>query len=414
MSLSFDKFEDCLADLRAGRQIVLVDDEDRENEGDLVCAAELVTEENLAFMMGQGKGLICLSLDHELIDRLKLSKQVTENTAPLGTNFKISIDHRSVKDFGVTARGRAATIRAAVSPTATAADFISPGFVFPLGAQPGGVLKRIGQTEGSVDMARLAGLQPGAVICEIMSPTGEMLRGQALGEFCKAHNLKLTSVAEIRKHRLAHEISVRQVAQTKIELADILPASSSAERQAVTVYVYIDDHTNDEHLVFVIGNPQADRSGAGVLARLHSECLTGDVFESQRCDCGSQFDRTLAAMINAGSGVLVYLQQEGRGIGLANKLRAYQLQDRGLDTVQANLELGFAADERDYRVGAQILLDLGIDRVALISNNPDKQRALESYGVKVISRVNVPSAINQTNRSYLEAKRDRLGHLIDL
>ncbi len=395
--MKLDPIEEVIAEVRVGRPIVMVDDDDRENEGDIVVAAEKITPELVNFMIREAKGLICLSLTQDRFKELSIPMQVTENTAVYGTNFGVSFDHRSVVEFGVSASGRAKTILKAVSDSARAQDFLMPGYVFPLAAVPGGVLKRRGQTEGSVDISRLAGLKPAGVICEIMDSEGQMISGTGIENYCKKHKLKLTSVEEVVQYRLQHEVSLRRVAETEV-----------VDQQVGTlkVVVYIDDVDDKEQLAFIKGDPKD-----GALVRIHSECLTGDVFGSQRCDCGNQFQHALKNINEVGEGVVVYLHQEGRGIGLGNKLRAYALQDQGRDTVDANIELGFEADGRDYRAGAQIIADLGLTKVKLMTNNPAKLEALESFGISVTERVPLVFC-EEDNRDYLDAKRDKMGHLI--
>lgn len=407
--MKLDSFEDVLADVAEGRPIVMIDDDDRENEGDIVYAAERIDAQAVNFMIQQAKGLICLSLTDEHLRRLALPLQVANNTAAFGTNFTVSFDHVSVRSSGVSAASRAKTILEAVKDDARAEDFVRPGFVFPLRALPGGVLKRRGQTEGSADIARLAGLKSAGVICEIMDSAGAMLRGAALQEYCRQHKLKVTSVEEIVRYRLRHEVLLRKVAEAEISEIDPIFSEELGREMDISplmVRVYIDDSDGLEHLVFIKGNPRN-----GCLVRLHSECLTGDVFSSARCDCGGQLHEALLAISAAGEGVVVYLQQEGRGIGLANKIKAYALQDQGLDTVDANLQLGFKADERDFRAGAQILNDLGLSQVRLMTNNPEKLAALESYGIKILDRVALIQA-EGCAQQYLNTKRDRMGHFL--
>ncbi len=410
--IKMDSFEDILEDVRAGIPIVLIDDSDREDEGDIVVAAELVTAESVNFMITEARGLVCASVTEERLRELDIPMQVQENTSLFGTNFGVSFDFRLVREEGVSAEGRAETIRRLADPDVRPEDFSMPGYVYPVGARAGGVFRRRGQTEGSVDLCRIAGLRPAAVICEIMDSEGEMLRGQRLAEYCKEHQLKITSVQEIVDYRLANEVSVRRVADVTLSensalsraLSFLAPESSGDE---LRLLVFEDDVDGKEHFAIVCGQP-----GAGALARIHSACLTGDIFDSARCDCGGQFDSALKNILEEGEGVLVYLQQEGRGIGLGNKLRAYELQDEGLDTVQANLKLGFAPDERDYRAGAQMLSDLGITSVRLITNNPKKIESLELHGVQVLERVALPVTSCAHNAAYLDTKRTRMGHLL--
>ncbi|MCB0322151.1 MAG: GTP cyclohydrolase II [Bdellovibrionales bacterium] len=417
--MKLDPLDEILADIRNGRPIVLVDDVDRENEGDLMVAAEKVTAEALAFMLEHGKGLICISLPQSRLEELEIPLQPLENTSTFGTNFAVSFDYREVLPHGITAAGRAASIRHAADPAARPQDFVLPGFVFPVGAVPGGVLKRRGQTEGSVDLAALAGLQPAGVICEIMGADGRMLRGAELMDYCRKHQLKLTSVEALVQHRLHQEVSIRRVAEVEVQpemklghsrIVEPLLQQAAAMGQVPTIglriFLYVDDVDGTEHLALVKGTP-----GPGCLVRIHSECLTGDVFQSARCDCGQQLSDSLSAIVQAGAGVVIYLHQEGRGIGLGNKLRAYELQDQGLDTVDANVHLGFEADERDYRVGAQILHDLGLTSVRLITNNPLKLEALAGFDIEVVERIALPVHIDQHNEAYMQTKRKRMGHL---
>ena len=411
--MSIDPIEAVLEDVRAGKPIVLIDDNTRENEGDLTVAAEKLTPEVLSFMMNEGKGLVCLSLTEERLGALGIPLQTQENTSLFGTNFAVSFDHRSVADRGVTTEGRVHSMLAALHPDAKPEDFVLPGFVFPVVAVEGGVLRRRGQTEGSVDLARLAGLAPAGVICEIMGADGKMLRGAALDEYCARFDLRMTSVEELVRYRLRNEVMLRRVgafslsSQTGIgrnsRLASLLDTPAA---ESLRVVVYVDDVDEKEHFAFVLGEPKD-----GCLVRIHSECLTGDVFESRRCDCGHQFDQALENILRAGEGVLVYLHQEGRGIGLGNKLRAYELQDQGLDTVDANVHLGFEVDPRNYRAGAQILSDLGLCAVRLMTNNPDKVSSLDAFGIRVVERVHLPVHIDDDNRRYMLTKQQKLGHM---
>lgn len=405
-SIKLDQIESVIADIAAGKMIVLIDDRDRENEGDLVIAAEKATPEAIAFMFNQGRGLVCLSITEETRAALNIPLQAQENSSLFGTNFAAGFDHISVSGSGVTAAARAKTIREAVRPGAGPDDFVMPGYVFPVVAAAGGVLRRRGQTEGSVELARIAGLVPAGVICEVVGEDGTMLRGERLEAYCRSHNLKITSVEAIVAYRLRHEVSLRRVAEYPVT---DMPAEDypGLDLSKVRVVVYVDDVDGEEQLAFIIGEPEN-----GCPVRIHSECLTGDVFSSMRCDCGHQFDSAIRLMLKEKSGVLIYLHQEGRGIGLGNKLRAYELQDRGRDTVDANLDLGLPADNRDYRAGAMILSDLGLQSIRLITNNPEKLDAMKEFGVDVIERLVLPSCIHEQNRSYLETKRDRMGHLL--
>lgn len=390
---------EAVEEFRAGRFVVLVDDEDRENEGDLAIAAEAVTPEAVNFMARFGRGLICLALTEERCDELALPLMVSHNTSPFGTAFTVSIEARGRVTTGISAADRAATIRTAVDPATRPEDLLRPGHVFPLRARPGGVLKRAGQTEASVDLARLAGLTPAAAICEIMKDDGTMARVPDLVEFAFRHGLRILTVAELIRHRMATERLVERLASPR------LPTAWGEFR----VHAYRAEATGEEHMALVAGDVSGDEP---VLVRVHSQCLTGDVFGSARCDCGRQLELALERIAHEGRGVLLYLLQEGRGIGLANKLRAYELQDRGHDTVEANERLGFAADERDYGVGAQILRDLGLRRLRLMTNNPRKYVALDGYGLEIVERVPLEVPPTDTSRDYLRAKRDKLGHLL--
>lgn len=405
--INLDPIEEVIDDVRAGKLVIIVDDKDRENEGDLMVAAELVTPESINFMINEGKGLICVALDKEHIDSLAIPYQVTENTAPLGTNFTVSVDHKSVADHGVSASARATTIKEMVNPEATPEDFVRPGFVFPLCAVEGGVFRRTGQTEGSVDLSSLAGLKPAGVICEVMDEQGVMLCGLELQNYCRQYGLKVTSVNAIAQYRLQNEVSIRQTAECELEDVANSFCPDIKNSPSLKVKVFLDESNQHEEIVFVVGEPKE-----GALVRIHSECLTGDVFSSQRCDCGQQFDQALAAMFREGSGVLVYLDQEGRGIGLANKLRAYRLQEQGFDTVDANVELGFDVDSRDFLIGARILKNLELNTVRLMTNNLEKVKALEKFGVHVRERVELEAEVTEHNRMYLQAKKQRLGHLL--
>jgi 3,4-dihydroxy 2-butanone 4-phosphate synthase/GTP cyclohydrolase II len=392
--------ERALDELRAGRMIVVVDDQERENEGDLVCAAEAVTPEIVNFMAQHGRGWICVSLTPEVCDRLELRQMVERNTDVLATAFTVTIDAAS--RFGVTtgisAADRATTIRVAIDPAATPGDLRRPGHIPPLRAQPGGVLQRVGHTEASVDLARLAGFAPAGVICEILATDGSMARGEALERFCAEHGLVLVSVADLVAYRLRTERLVHRVADAR------LPTEFGDFR----VVGYHNDVDQREHVALVHGDIDGARD---VLVRVHSRCLTGDVFHSRRCDCGVQLHRAMEKITEAGRGVIVYLDQEGRGIGLLNKLRAYELQDDGHDTVQANERLGFKPDLRDFGIGAQILRDLGLSTLRIMTNNPRKLIGLEGYGLEIVERVPLEVAQTPDNEAYLATKRDKLGHL---
>jgi len=398
---SFVTVEKAVEEFRRGRMIVLVDDEDRENEGDLAMAAEKVTPEAINFMARFGRGLVCLALTEERADALDLPLMVRENTSPFGTAFTVSIEARGKVTTGISAADRAATIRTAVEPTTQPHDLLRPGHVFPLRAKRGGVLKRAGQTEASVDLARLAGLEPAAAICEIMNEDGTMARVPDLRIFAAEHGLVILSVADLIRYRLSHETIVRRIASPK------LPSRWGE----LVVHAYRSDATGEEHLALTLGDVAG---GEPVLVRVHSQCLTGDIFGSTRCDCGLQLELALERIRDAGRGVLLYLLQEGRGIGLLNKLLAYELQDQGHDTVEANERLGFRPDQRDYGVGAQILRDLGIERMRLMTNNPSKYVALSGYGLEIVERVPLEVPPSDASRDYLRTKRDKLGHLLQL
>jgi 3,4-dihydroxy 2-butanone 4-phosphate synthase/GTP cyclohydrolase II len=397
----FATVEEAADEFRRGRFVILVDDEDRENEGDLAIAAEMVTPEAVNFMATHGRGLVCLALTEERCDQLELSPMVGHNTSPFGTAFTVSIEARGKVTTGISAADRAATIRTAVDPATRPDDLLRPGHVFPLRARRGGVLKRAGQTEASVDLARLAGMTPAASICEIMNADGTMARVPDLVEFARCHDLRILTVADLIRHRLRTESIVERVASPR------LPTAFGEFR----LHAYRAEATGEEHLALVKGDLAGDEP---VLVRVHSQCLTGDVFGSARCDCGLQLELALERIAEAGRGVVVYLLQEGRGIGLVNKLRAYELQDAGHDTVEANERLGFRADQRDYGVGAQILRDLGVTRMRLMTNNPGKYVALAGYGLEIVERLPLEIPPTETSRSYLRTKRDKLGHLLTL
>ncbi|MCB0338970.1 MAG: GTP cyclohydrolase II [Bdellovibrionales bacterium] len=388
-------------DFKNGKMVIIVDDVGRENEGDLALSAECVTPEALAFMMYAGRGLICASISPEIAERLNLPPQTEYNLSSYRTPFTVSIDLQSCAQTGVTATSRAKTIHAINSADSVASDFVSPGHVFPLVANPAGVMGRRGQTEGSFDLARLAGHKSAAVICEILNPDGTLCRGMDLNDFAFMHGLKITSIEDILKYRVLNEVLVRRVACSNM----------STDFGPFTTYVYENDVDNKEHLALVYYNESVSKTNVP-LVRLHSECLTGDVFGSRRCDCGIQLEDSMARIVESGFGAILYLRQEGRGIGLGNKLRAYQLQDQGRDTVEANIELGFAADQRNFAVAAQMLLDLDLCQVRLLTNNPDKVKGLEASGIQVIERVATMVVSDPLCQEYLATKRLKLGHLL--
>lgn len=391
--------EEVLEDLKQGKMIILVDDEDRENEGDLTIAAEKVTPEAINFMAKYGRGLICLALSPDIVDQLHLSQMVYDNRSPYKTAFTTSIEARQGVTTGISAADRSHTILTAVAENAEPEDLVQPGHVFPLRARRGGVLFRTGQTEGSVDLARLAGLRPAGVICEIMNDDGTMSRMPDLELFADKHGLKIATVADIISYRMRTESFVHKAAET------VLP-TPYGEFKAVC---FVNDMDDYEHMALIKGEIDPDKE---VMVRVHSGCLTGDVFGSLRCDCGEQLRSAMAQVQEEGLGVVLYLQQEGRGIGLANKLKAYALQDKGLDTVEANVELGFDADLRDYGVGAQILVSLGIKKMRIMTNNPKKIKGLEGYNLEVTGRVPIIIEPRDENRRYLECKSDKMGHLL--
>jgi 3,4-dihydroxy 2-butanone 4-phosphate synthase / GTP cyclohydrolase II len=395
----FCTIEEAIDEIKAGRMFVLVDDEDRENEGDLVLAAEDATPENINFMAKYGRGLICLAMSEERINQLKLPMMVPQNQSPYETAFTISIEARKGVTTGISAKDRATTIQAAIQDDARPEDLVSPGHIFPLRARNGGVLVRTGQTEGSTDLVRLAGRKSAAVICEVMNDDGTMARRDDLAQFCRDHGLKMTSVAALIKYRLQKESLVHRTAEATV------PTEFGTFR-AITYQNDADPHT---HVAFVRGEINSEEPA---LVRMHSECLTGDIFGSLRCDCGSQLKQALRQIDAAGNGVLVYLRQEGRGIGLANKLKAYELQDSGQDTVEANESLGFKPDLRDYGIGAQILLDLGVRQMRLLTNNPKKVVGLDGYNLEIVGREAIEIESNKINDGYLRTKRDKMGHLL--
>jgi len=399
--MKFNTIEEGIADIRSGKMVILVDDEDRENEGDLTMAAEAVTPEAINFMAKYGRGLICLSLTPERVETLQLPMMTTDNTSQFGTAFTISIEARKGVTTGISAADRATTIRTAIDPAKGAEDLARPGHVFPLRARPGGVLQRAGQTEGSVDLARLAGLYPAGVICEVMNDDGTMARVPELTEFARKFQLKIITVKDLIAYRVKKESLVRRVAVTK------LPTSYGSDFTAI---LYANDIDRLNHIALVKGDIQPDDE---VLVRVHSECLTGDVFGSLRCDCGEQLHHAMEIIDKEGKGVLLYMRQEGRGIGIEGKLKAYELQDKGKDTVEANLALGYKADLRDYGVGAQILRDIGVRKMRLLTNNPKKIVGLEGYGLDVVARVPIETRPHAKNIHYLKVKKNKLGHMLE-
>jgi 3,4-dihydroxy 2-butanone 4-phosphate synthase/GTP cyclohydrolase II len=395
--------EKAIEEIRAGRIIILVDDEDRENEGDLCMAAEKVTPEAINFMSKHGRGLICLSLSAEICDRLDLPMMVDNNTSPFQTGFTVSIEARCGVTTGISAADRAKTIQTAVSDDAKSTDLVRPGHIFPLRARDGGVMVRVGQTEGSVDLARLAGLKPAGVICEIMDEDGTMARMPALEKFSQDHDVGICTIADLVEYRMKNESFVRRSAEAMI------PTAFGGEFKMVA---FENDVDHLLHIALIKGEIHPDKP---VLVRVHSECMTGDIFGSLRCDCGDQLHKAMEMIDKEGTGVILYLRQEGRGIGLVNKLKAYELQqNHGLDTVEANRKLGFKADMRDYGLGAQMLVNIGVRKMRLLTNNPKKMIGLEGYGLQIVEQIAMEVAPNEYNRCYLECKKLKMGHLLHL
>ncbi|MEW6675300.1 MAG: bifunctional 3,4-dihydroxy-2-butanone-4-phosphate synthase/GTP cyclohydrolase II [Nitrospirota bacterium] len=396
----FNTIDEAIDDIARGRMVILVDDEDRENEGDLCMAAEMVTPEAINFMAKYGRGLICLSLTPERVEELKLSMMTDDNTSPFGTAFTVSIEAKRGVTTGISAADRSRTICTAIDPRTKPEDLARPGHVFPLKARSGGVLQRAGQTEGSVDLARLARLYPAGVICEIMNDDGTMARVPELMKFAKIHSLKIVTIKDLIKYRMRTESFVKRLATVKFP----------TEYGEFNAIAYTNDVDSNIHIALIKGEIKPEDE---VLVRVHSQCLTGDVFGSKRCDCGEQIHRAMEMVEKEGKGVVLYMKQEGRGIGLINKLKAYELQDKGLDTVEANIKLGFKPDLRDYGIGAQILVDLGVRKMRLMTNNPKKIIGLEGYGLKVVERVPIEVRPHKKNITYLKTKKKKLGHMLD-
>jgi 3,4-dihydroxy 2-butanone 4-phosphate synthase/GTP cyclohydrolase II len=398
--MPFSTIEEILKEIKAGKMVIVCDDEDRENEGDLTIAAELVTPEDINFMTVYGRGLICLPMAGEIIDRLEIPDMVQHNYSRMGTAFTASIEAKTGITTGISAADRAHTCRVAADDTSDPEDLVMPGHIFPLRARPGGVLQRAGQTEAAVDLARLAGFRAAGVICEVMNEDGTMARVPDLEKFARGHDIKMVTVAQIIEYRRRYERHVKFAVETR------LPTEFGEFR----LRAYENDVDELTHLALVMGEPEGKDD---VLVRIHSACLTGDALHSLRCDCGGQLEKAMARIAEEGEGILVYMQQEGRGIGLLNKMKAYHLQDEGLDTVEANQRLGFAPDLRDYGIGALILKDLGLSRIRLMTNNITKVVGLQGFGLEIVERIPLEVELNGENKSYLETKREKLNHVFE-
>jgi 3,4-dihydroxy 2-butanone 4-phosphate synthase/GTP cyclohydrolase II len=410
MTIEFSEIPEVLEELRLGKMIILVDAEDRENEGDLVCAAEKATPEIINFMAKYGRGLICMPLTREKCNSLGLYSQAVDNTARFGTAFTVSVDAAEGISTGISAADRAHTVKVAIDDNTRPADLARPGHIFPLQAREGGVLVRAGQTEGAVDLMRLASMKPAAVICEIMNEDGSMARVPELLKYCETHNLKITSIAKLIEYRFQRDSQIDRVENVKLP----------TDYGDFNLIAYESITSAEPHVALCKGTVgQLDEKGnpieheEPVLVRVHSECMTGDLFHSQRCDCGYQMITAMKMIEQAGQGALIYLRQEGRGIGLTNKLRAYKLQEQGLDTVDANIKLGFSADKRDYGIGAQICRDLGLKNIRILTNNPKKISRLEVYGIKIVEQIPLLAKPSEYNINYLRTKKYRLGHILD-